>query len=179
MAKRGSKEKTSARNNFISEKSIDAYVANNYIKEKKKIISLESAVGKDICEVLQELGSLNMQIKDIAVLIGIPYKKLKEMMEKGEKDFEDNLFSEERQMYVAYRYGKKSLEATAVISMIKKSPDKLLESVNPEVYSDKVSDKYEMPTININISDKKEVDLDAIEKRVMVENEQIKKEMGE
>lgn len=179
MAKRSVKKATSARNNFISEQTIDAYTANNYIKEKKKILSLENAVGKNICEVLQELGSFNIQLRDIAVLVGVPYKKLKEMMEKGEKDFEENLLTEERQMYVAYRYGLKSLEATAVISMIKKSPDKLLESVNPEVYSDKVSDKYEMPTININISDKKEVDLDAIEKRVMVENEQIKKEMGE
>ena len=176
MAKRCSKKSTSARDNFVSEKSIDAYVANNYIKEKRKIISLEKAVNKDICSVLEELGSLNIQLKDIAVLIGIPTKKLKEMMEKGEKDFEDNLYSEERQMYVAYKYGLKSLEATAVISMIKKSPDKLLETVNPEVYSDKVGDKFEIPTININISDKKEVDLEEIKKRVMVENNQI---MGE
>lgn len=179
MAKRSVKKATSARNNFISEQTIDAYTANNYIKEKKKILSLENAVGKNICEVLQELGSFNIQLRDIAVLVGVPYKKLKEMMEKGEKDFEEDLLTEERQMYVAYRYGLKSLEATAVISLIKKSPDKLLESVNPEVYSDKVSDKYEMPTININISDKKEVDLDEIRNRVILENETHTKEMGD
>lgn len=174
MAKRSSKKATSARNNFISEQSIDEYVANNYIKEKKKILSLENAVGKNICNVLQELGSFNIQLRDVAVLIGIPYKKMKEMMEKGEKDFEEDLYSEERDMYVAYRYGVKSLEATAVISMIHKSPDKLLASVNPEVYSDKVSDKYEMPTININVSDKKEVNLEEIEARVKSENNNYK-----
>lgn len=179
MAKRSAKKRTSARDNFISEQSIDTYVANNYIKEKKRIISLENATGKNVCEVLQELGSLNMQLKDIAVLIGIPQKKLKEMMEKGERDFEEDLYSEERQMYVAYKYGIKSLEATAVLSLMNKHPDKLLEAVNPEVYSDKISDKYEMPTININISDKKEVNLEEIRKRVMIENEQVVKEMGE
>lgn len=179
MAKGSTKKRTSARDNFISEQSIDTYVANNYIKEKRRILILENAVNKNICEVLQELGSLNMQLKDIAVLIGIPQKKLKEMLEKGERDFEDNLLSEERQMYVAYKYGIKSLEATAVISLLNKHPDKLLETVNPEVYSDKIGDKYEMPTININISDKKEVNLDEIRKRVMLENEQVVKEMGE
>lgn len=179
MAKGSTKKRTSARDNFISEQSIDTYVANNYIKEKKRIISLENATGKNVCEVLQELGSLNMQLKDIAVLIGIPQKKLKEMMEKGERDFEEDLYSEERQMYVAYKYGIKSLEATAVLSLMNKHPDKLLEAVNPEVYSDKISDKYEMPTININISDKKEVNLEEIRKRVMIENEQTVKEMGE
>lgn len=179
MAKRSVKKATSARDNFVSEKSIDTYTANNYIKERKKIISLEEATGKDICSVLQELGSLNIQLKDIAVLLGIPYKKMKEMMEKGEKDFEDDLYTEERQMYIAYRYGLKSLEATAVISMIKKSPDKLLETVNPEIYSDKVSDRYELPSITINVCDGKEVNLEEIEKRVMVDNENYKKEMGE
>jgi hypothetical protein len=179
MAKGSTKKRTSARDNFISEQSIDTYVANNYIKEKKRIISLENATGKNVCEVLQELGSLNMQLKDIAVLIGIPQKKLKEMMEKGERDFEEDLYSEERQMYVAYKYGIKSLEATAVLSLMNKHPDKLLEAVNPEVYSDKIADKYEMPTININISDKKEVNLEEIRKRVMIENEQTVKEMGE
>lgn len=179
MAKGSTKKRTSARDNFISEQSIDTYVANNYIKEKKRIISLENATGKNVCEVLQELGSLNMQLKDIAVLIGIPQKKLKEMMEKGERDFEEDLYSEERQMYVAYKYGIKSLEATAVLSLMNKHPDKLLEAVNPEVYSDKISDKYEMPNITINVSDKKEVNLEEIRKRVMIENEQTVKEMGE
>lgn len=179
MAKGSTKKRTSARDNFISEQSIDTYVANNYIKEKKRIISLENATGKNICEVLQELGSLNMQLKDIAVLMGIPQKKLKEMMEKGERDFEEDLYSEERQMYVAYKYGIKSLEATAVLSLMNKHPDKLLEAVNPEVYSDKIGDKYEMPNITINVSDKKEVNLEEIRKRVMLENEQAVKEMGE
>lgn len=179
MAKGSTKKRTSARDNFISEQSIDTYVANNYIKEKKRIISLENATGKNVCEVLQELGSLNMQLKDIAVLIGIPQKKLKEMMEKGERDFEEDLYSEERQMYVAYKYGIKSLEATAVLSLMNKHPDKLLEAVNPEVYSDKIGDKYEMPNITINVSDKKEVNLEEIRKRVMIENEQVVKEMGE
>lgn len=178
MAKRSFEKRTSARNNFVSEESINTYVANNYIKEKRKILMLENAVNKNICEVLQEFGSLNLQLKDVAVLIGIPHKKLKEMLEKGEKDFEENLLTEERQMYVAYKYGVKSLEATAVISLLNKHPDKLLEAVNPEVYSDKISDKYEMPNITINISDKKEVNLDEIKERVMKENEQIK-EMGE
>ena len=179
MAKGSTKKRTSARDNFISEQSIDTYVANNYIKEKRRIISLENATGKNMCEVLQELGSLNMQLKDIAVLIGIPQKKLKEMMEKGERDFEEDLYSEERQMYVAYKYGIKSLEATAVLSLMNKHPDKLLEAVNPEVYSDKIGDKYEMPNITINVSDKKEVNLEEIRKRVMLENEQVVKEMGE
>lgn len=179
MAKGSTKKRTSARDNFISEQSIDTYVANNYIKEKRRIISLENATGKNVCEVLQELGSLNMQLKDIAVLIGIPQKKLKEMMEKGERDFEEDLYSEERQMYVAYKYGIKSLEATAVLSLMNKHPDKLLEAVNPEVYSDKIGDKYEMPNITINVSDKKEVNLEEIRKRVMLENEQVSKEMGE
>ncbi len=180
MAKRSAKKRTSARDNFVSEQSIDTYVANNYIKEKKRIYSLENAVGRDICEVLKEMGSLNIQLKDIAVLIGMPTKKLKEMMDKGEKDFEEDLYSEERNMYVAYKYGVKSLEATTVLSLMKKHPDKLLETVNPEVYSDKISDRYEMPVININVSDKKEVDLDAIRQRVMLENKQIEEEkMGE
>lgn len=179
MAKGSTKKRTSARDNFISEQSIDTYVANNYIKEKRRIISLENATGKNVCEVLQELGSLNMQLKDIAVLIGIPQKKLKEMMEKGERDFEEDLYSEERQMYVAYKYGIKSLEATAVLSLMNKHPDKLLEAVNPEVYSDKIGDKYEMPNITINVSDKKEVNLEEIRQRVMLENEQVVKEMGE
>lgn len=180
MAKGSAKKGTSARDNFISEQSIDTYVANNYIKERKKVLSLERAVNKNICEVLQELGALNLQLKDIAVLIGIPAKKLKEMMDKGEKDFEEDLYSEEREMYVAYKYGVKSLEATAVLSLMHKHPDKLLETVNPEVYSDKVADKYEMPVININVSDKKEVDLDAIRQRVMQENKMLEEEkMGE
>ena len=180
MAKRSAKKRTSARDNFVSEQSIDTYVANNYIKEKKRIYSLENAVGRDICEVLKEMGSLNIQLKDIAVLIGIPTKKLKDMMDKGEKDFEEDLYSEERDMYVAYKYGVKSLEATTVLSLMKKHPDKLLETVNPEVYSDKIADRYEMPVININVSDKKEVDLNAIRQRVMLENKQIEEEkMGE
>lgn len=118
-------------------------------------------------DLLYDLGMVNMQIKDIATILRIKPVELEEMLKVGEQNLQDGLDTKEASMYASYIMGKKSLEGNAVVNLMRKSPDKLLEVINPDVYSDKVSDKYEVPAININISGDNKVDINAIEKELL------------
>lgn len=123
-------------------------------KDRQRITMLELAVDKDINETLRELGAVNMSIKDIAVIIGMPRKNLQDKIDKGERDFNDGVMSEERLMYINYMLGLKSLEAETVVNNLRfKNPDKLLASINPEKYSDTMLEKYTIPVIELNFGD--------------------------
>ena len=175
MGKRSITKGIKERNNVISDESVDTYVANTYIKEKNGIYELESAIGKNVCQVLREFGQFNIQLKDVASLCGIPTKKLKDMLTKGEEDFENGYLSEEREMFIAYQYGKKSLEGTAVMSLIKKDPEALLKRLNPEVYSDDIREQVVIPNINLNFgSTEKKVDIEDMEANIRAELEKTK-----
>lgn len=152
MAKRDTKEKNTRRNKQLSGDSatIDKHNITVDKRYKRKVMLLEDATGDDIFESLKEFGSYNFTLKDIASLLDIPRTKLQLMMDKGERDFKDDIASDERRMHVAYKYGKLSLESNAVVNMMSKNPDKLLAILNPDIYSDKITDKYDMPKIVIN-----------------------------
>lgn len=160
MAKKRVKEAVGRRNRILAGETEDEYEHNVTVDKryKRKIMLLESATDKDIREVLMEFGSYNLSYKAIAGLLNMQTSKFTAMMDKGEKDFNEDIVSEERLMYVAYQYGLKSLESNTVVNMSAKTPDKLLAILNPDVYSDKITDKYDMPKIVINFGKKDKVE---------------------
>jgi hypothetical protein len=160
MAKRNTGKRIKIRDRIISNPEEDIkYVTNRDIREKTKLFKLERATGKEYCEVFEELGSLNMSPEEIAILTKIPKNRIKTWFKKGEDDLDNNIDSQERDMYVSYIYGLKSLEGSTVLSMMQKNPDKLLAKLNPDKYSDDVIDKYEIPTINIITSEKPSIEV--------------------
>jgi hypothetical protein len=78
---------------------------------------------------------------------------MKKWIEKGENDLNKDIDSTEREMYVSYQYGLKSLEGSATLSLMQKHPDKLLEVLNPQKYSSDIIDKFEIPNIIVNVGD--------------------------
>lgn len=161
------KERTSKRNKIISDEAKECSFINPRIKSKLKLFCREQISNMKISDILYDLGMTNMQVKDIASILKMKPIELQSMLDQGKKDLEDGIDSEEKDMYVSYQTGLKSLEGHAVIQLMRKSPDKLLEVLNPDVYSDKVSDKYEVPAININISGENKVDINAIEEELI------------
>lgn len=137
------------------EEEIDVFGSKREREDKKKITILELALNKDVNEVLKDLGSKNFSIKDIAIFIGMSPRRLQKLIDKGESDFNEDIVSEERMMYMNYMLGLKSLEAQTVTENLRfKNPDKLLAAINPEKYSDSMQDKYEVSKIEINFGDK-------------------------
>lgn len=156
MARKRNKRTTAKRNQVLSSEANVEEEGNfrTYAKDLKQVVFIEDATGRNIYEILTEFGSMNFNYKDIAILLRIPTTRFTKMMAQGQEDYENKVVSHEAKMYVAYYYGLKSLEGTAVRNLAYKAPEKLLPFVNPHTYSDKVIDKYELPKIVINVGDK-------------------------
>lgn len=161
------KTRVGKRHKILSGEPKECSFINPRVKSKLKLFCKEQIANMKLEDLLYDLGMVNMQIKDIASILKIKPVELEQMLKDGERDLADGIDTKERDMFVAYTTGKKTLEGNAVISMIKKSPDKLLEVINPDVYSDKVSDKYEVPAININISGDNKIDIEEMEQELM------------
>jgi hypothetical protein len=160
------KERTSKRNKVISGEAKECSFINPRIKSKLKLFCREQISQMKLSDILYDLGMTNMQVKDIANILRIKPIELQAMLDQGKKDLEEGIDSDEREMFVSYQTGLKSLEGHAVIQMMRKSPDKLLAIINPDVYSDEVKDKYEVPNINIIFGDKEKTNLEEIENQV-------------
>lgn len=169
------KTRVSKRNKVISGEPKECSFINPRIKAKLKLFCREEIQNMKIEDLLYDLGMINMQIKDIATILRIKPSELEDMLKTGEQNLQDGLETKEASMYASYIMGKKSLEGNAVVNLMRKSPDKLLEVINPDVYSDKVSDKYEVPAININISGENKIDIEAMEQE-LIKNLNIKTE---
>ena len=152
----------------------DTSVGNVYditenVKNIKKLYEMANSIDCDLTDVLIYFGEKGLDIGDIATIAGMPKKKLQEIMDKGENDFELGQKSIEADYYRAYMVGTKVLEVKAVENANKKDPLKMLGVINPSKYSDKVTDKYELPSLHLHFGDRDDVVIE--EERVDEEND--------
>ena len=123
------------------------YDITSQIKGIKKLYELAHNVDKDLKDLLIYFGSKGMDYSDIAPLCKMSVKQMNSIMSKGEQDNELGLDSIEKEYWLAYKFGLSMKEMETVDSATRKCPDKLLAVLNPTRYSDKVTDKYELPQI--------------------------------
>ena len=143
---------------FLNE---DTDVGNVYnitenVKNIKKLYETANDLNCDLTDVLIYWGEKGLDIGDIAIIAGMPKAKLQKIMDKGENDFELGQRSIEAGYYRAYITGMKAYEVKVAENAGKREPMKMLGVINPSKYSDKVTDKYELPSLHLHFGDKEE-----------------------
>ena len=105
-------------------------------------------------------GENGLSIEDVATLAGMPNKVIREIFSKGEVDFQEGVDSIEAEYYRAFEVGRRMCEVKLTNSAVKKDPMKMLAVINPVKYSDKVTDKYELPKVIIQFGSPEESEED-------------------
>lgn len=140
----------------------DTEVGNIYnvtenVKNIKKLYEAANDINFDLTKALMYWGEKGLDIGDIAIIVNMPKKELQRIMDKGENDFALGQHSVEAGYYRAYLTGSKSFEVRVAENASKREPMKMLAVINPSKYSDKVTDKYELPSLNFYFGDKEKV----------------------
>lgn len=130
------------------------YNITESVKEIKKLYEMSNCLDKDLTDVLLYYGQSGLSIDDIAIISNIPKKTMNDIFDKGREDYELGHRSVQSDYYRAYTIGLKMFEIETSRNASKRDPMKLLAVINPTKYSDKVTDKYELPTINICFGNK-------------------------
>ena len=158
MGRKNSKEFRKSNKILNDDVSVgNVYNITEQVKNIKKLYEMSNALRSDLTDVLIYWGEKGLDIGDIAVIAGMPKKKLEEIIDKGENDFALGQHSVEAEYYRAYNMGLKMFEIETAKNASKKDPLKMLGVVNPSKYSDKVTDKYELPSLHLHFGDRDEI----------------------
>ena len=146
----------------------NVYNITDNVKNIKKLYEAANDLNSDLTDVLIYWGEKGLDIGDIAIIAGMPKAKLQKIMDKGENDFELGQKSIEAGYYRAYLTGMKAYEVKVAENAGKREPMKMLGVINPSKYSDKVTDKYELPSLHLHFGDREDI---VIEERNDEEND--------
>lgn len=134
----------------------NVYNITDNVKNIKKLYEAANDLNCDLTDALIYWGEKGLDIGDIAIIVDIPKTKLQKIMDKGENDFELGQKSIEARYYRAYLTGMKAYEVKVAENAGKREPMKMLAVINPSKYSDKVTDKYELPSLHLHFGDREE-----------------------
>ena len=125
------------------------YNITESVKNIKKLYEMSNLINCNLTDILLYYGEKGLSVEDIGVLANLPKQKIRDIMSRGEQDYELGKNTVEADYDRAYSMGLKLFEIETSKNASKKDPMKMLAVINPTKYSDKVTDKYELPTINI------------------------------
>lgn len=155
MGRKNSKQYRKSNKILTEDTSVgNIYNITEEVKNIRKLYEAANDINCDLTNALIFWGEKGLDIGDIAVLVNMPKKELQKIMDKGENDFELGQKSVEAGYYRAYLTGTKYFEVQVAENAGKRDPIKMLAVINPSKYSDKVTDKYEMPSIHFHFEDK-------------------------
>ena len=151
MGRKDSKKTRTSHSILTEDTSVGSvYNITENVKNIKKLYEMSRCLDKNLTDILLYFGERGLSPKDIGEVSGISQKTINEIFEKGKHDNDLGLVSVESDYYRAYLIGYKMFEIETAKNASKKDPMKMLAVINPEKYSDKVTDKYELPTFNIS-----------------------------